>query len=53
MAFSVVRRFVVAILAQRVVGISLSTAPPGRVYFEKIRVFKTVNRLYIIAWNNN
>ena len=35
------------------VGIHFSIELPGRVYFEKIRVFKTASWLYIIAWNNN
>ena len=47
------RELVPLILCLRKVGIHFSPLQSARVYFEKIRVFKTVSRLYIIAWNNN
>ena len=41
------------ILPQCSLGIDFLKVLLGRVYFEKIRVFKTALWLYIIAWNNN
>ena len=46
-------RMVPLILRLRSIGIRFLIVQSARVYFEKIRVFKTVSRLYIIAWNNN